>query len=1217
MHASDSSVHLSGTAIEVNSTAHLIFSWNSEIVLEKLILRRSSEVTILPLLVDNQHSSGTVSLVSTVLEDGHHSDTSPIVANRQTESVLVQSCSFGNITSNSPAMHPHLATATGTTRLLNTKTEHVDGVFYGTVTNDINLGGSFLFSNNTFLNTTHSNADYTCPDEGCTTSYRTGSSDITIQNSLFSGCRQEDQSNSFGGAIFCRPPTPGQCTIQNCQFQSCFCVGNGGTIYTENTATYVHHNSFTGCQAGGFGGAFCSQPFQEELQFYENTCTSCKADGKDSNCHTNNARSSQIVNNNTFTTFDSCNRCDCLIIVLGTTHVSNNLIQNHQTSLVPDYTASILLFIYAVTSTTIYANKFEWTHDLHQPTFWGHTPDVGVWMFGSFTTPLPLIDSTGCFLPPSAKNSVSSTKDDNTNLIFLAPIDFENVHQKLTAPADSTSPFFSCSVSRNVLIRRLAIDMSSTPISFVEVSSGEIVLIEVDFTVSTTALTKDFMKVTSATLKLHTVSLSSLTLTVASVINMEGASTLSVSESSFKTISQTGCGGGAFLRTSGDSDQIVSITSSSFESMSSSGDGGVIVAQLGAGSKLTVASTTFKLCSSSGKGGALSIVLSSTGSFALEAGTSFESCSATGSGSAVFVETPSQAAAITETSMAFLSPFPLTPTATLVDKHRGWNTGNKSDSVPLVLFLAEVGSTGYVNSSGTDGELCGFSVYPCSSLSTVQTRLAANGSKTEGKLNPITLELQTALDQSTLFSCGGHKATITGNTITLSKTGLFTTSSTDSVLALSSLTILFASMQTQQAISVSFGKIVVSDCTVGNGETDIPVSFGSVCGGSLELSGTNTMKLVSPSSPLFEVTSGSLKIESGTTLTHSATERSASLFVLSGGSTVITSLAVPSLALDSASSVFSVTKTAALSLSSMSFDSISNGGSGSVIHSTTTGTLSLSSVSFTSSNCDSSGKGRSVFISRPSFSSGDVVMKSVSIITAGTTGSHEVYLEGENAGAVVTNDWASLIGTNDVSLTKSKLEQVFGSDSTNATNIGPFGYHLYGHTCGALFVSEGFWDHGKCGQERLPCSSLDFSWSLLTDVKTTLTLSSEITLSTALSPPTTGAWISSSSSSPQSLIFGSDGQFVVAVGSLTLSSIGVTHPSSLTHPLFVVKGSTLSLSDSVSITNPSSATHSASLFSIEDGTLTLSGTVLDFTVRFSSSSALLTQTGGTLKLADL
>ncbi|KAK2955450.1 hypothetical protein BLNAU_9497 [Blattamonas nauphoetae] len=139
----------------------------------------------------------------------------------------------------------------------------------------------------------------------------------------------------------------------------------------------------------------------------------------------------------------------------------------------------------------------------------------------------------------------------------------------------------------------------------------------------------------------------------ASLIKMEGASTMSVSTGcEFKTISQTESGGGAFLSTNGNNNQILSIASSSFESVSSVGDGGVILAQLGAGSKLTVADTTFKLYSSSGKGGALSIVLSSTGSFAVEAGTSFESWSAIMSGSAVFVEAQSLASAITKTSSA-------------------------------------------------------------------------------------------------------------------------------------------------------------------------------------------------------------------------------------------------------------------------------------------------------------------------------------------------------------------------------------------------------------------------------------------------------------------------------------------------------------------------------------------------------------------------------------
>ncbi|KAK2962107.1 hypothetical protein BLNAU_68 [Blattamonas nauphoetae] len=130
-------------------------------------------------------------------------------------------------------------------------------------------------------------------------------------------------------------------------------------------------------------------------------------------------------------------------------------------------------------------------------------------------------------------------------------------------------------------------------------------------------------------------------------------------------------------------------------------------------------------------------------------------------------------------------------------------------------------------------------------------------------------------------------------------------------------------------------------------------------------------------------------------------------------------------------------------------------------------------------------------------------------------------------------------------------------------------------------MSEGFWDHGKCGQERLPCSSLDFAFSLLTHTKTEISLGSNITLSTFLECPETGASIFSFPEA--SLLFESDGQIIVEVGSLTLSSIDITLPSSLSQSLLVVKGSTLTLSSTVTITTPPSAAHTASLFKIEMG----------------------------------
>ncbi|KAK2961671.1 hypothetical protein BLNAU_3469 [Blattamonas nauphoetae] len=381
-------------------------------------------------------------------------------------------------------------------------------------------------------------------------------------------------------------------------------------------------------------------------------------------------------------------------------------------------------------------------------------------------------------------------------------------------------------------------------------------------------------------------------------------------------------------------------------------------------------------------------------------------------------------------------------------------------------------------------------------------------------------------------------------------------------------------------------------------------------------SARSLMVMQSTAQSFADLNDGSLSLTSlGFTESTSQTgvSRTNSLFDVKGGSLRLENVEFVPLSFSGASSLVKMSGASSLSLKNVSFVSMKNEASGSVLYSTSIGQIELDTVSFTSCNCGVNGKGRSVFIARPSFSSGDVVMKSVSIITAGTTGSHEVYLEGEDVGAVVTTDWTSLIGENDT-MTKTQLEQVFGSDSTNSTNIGPLGYHLYAHTNGAVFVSEGFWDHGKCGQERLPCSTLDFAWSLLTSTKTTLSLISDITLSSLLESPSTGASISSSLSSPKSLLFESDGQLIVDAGSLALSSMGLTLPSSLTQPLFVVRGNTLTLSSTVTITNPSSTTHSASLFSVEGGTLTLSGTVFDFTVPFSSTSALLTQTSGTLKL---
>ncbi|KAK2946173.1 hypothetical protein BLNAU_18917 [Blattamonas nauphoetae] len=855
MHASDSSVHLTETTIQVNSTHTLFISWNSTIILERLALRRAPTISTLPLVVENRQPTGSVNLISTTFADGHHSDISPIVANRQTQSIMIQSASFRNITSDSSIPPSTTLPLAGKTKFFNTKTDHVEGVFYGTLTNNINLGGSFLFSNNTFLHTTHSNADvYTCPGGTCTDRFWSESTDLTIQNSLFSSCASTHPSED-GGAIFMVPATPGQFTVTNCNFKSCTSNRNGGAIGFFGTSANVSKNTFSNCHAVSCGGAISGKRDSNQIHFKENTCTSCQANGDEAAYHLNNGEGYQLMDNNTFSISGLCRRSDCLLVVYGTAQVSNNIIKNSQRTVTNPAFANIVLHSNTITSVIIIGNKFESTSAFsHQ---WSHSnsPDIIVWPLWSGAAAFPLIDSTGLFLPASKKGSVVTTKDDTSNVIII-----EKVYK---APASPSNPFFVLSAKRTVMLRQLGVDLTVAPIAFASISNGgNVLLSEVDFSVSTSTLTKNFITITSSTFTFDNVTLSSLNLGSTSVVRMEGASTLIVTNSTFTSISQTSAGGGTFLSTNGASTQIITITGSTFGKVTSKGDGGVILAQLGTGSKLTVSSTSFISCSSTGKGGVLSIVLSSTGSFALQSITSFSSCTAT-NGNAVFVQAPSLSSAVTRTSMAFLGSSSITPTATLLNLYRGWNTANTTDSVPLILFFSTMGSTGYANSSGKDGMMCGFSVYPCSSLVPVQTTLVSYGTKTGGTLDPITIQLQTAVQHSIPFSCGGHKATIKGNTVTLSNTGQFTTSSSSSSLTLSALTVLFASSQTQQMISVSTGSIVVSGCTIGNGAADIPVSIGSVSGGSLEMSGTNTMKLVSPSNPLFRVTSGTLKIQSG------------------------------------------------------------------------------------------------------------------------------------------------------------------------------------------------------------------------------------------------------------------------------------------------------------------------------------------------------------------
>ncbi|KAK2958294.1 hypothetical protein BLNAU_6781 [Blattamonas nauphoetae] len=597
--------------------------------------------------------------------------------------------------------------------------------------------------------------------------------------------------------------------------------------------------------------------------------------------------------------------------------------------------------------------------------------------------------------------------------------------------------------------------------------------------------------------------------------------------SSLRTASLLSVGSGASL----------SVTSCSFSGFHSSSNGGVISAVLSVSSSLVVSSTAFSSCSSTQKGGGIHVTIAG-GSFVFESGTSFTDCSAS-SGTDLFVSAPDLSSSITRLSMAFLAPpSSISSSSVELKKYVGNEDANPSYLIPLILYLMPFGSTGFVDESGEDGGICGFSVYRCSTIGKTQSSLLAFGTKTADVFSSGSIEVCGEVALAEKIEVGEYCLTITHpstgtNGVVVRVGGEFSNAAPTSKLILSSLSISFAT-----AISTS----------------------------------------------LFSISQGSVEIRNSKFVDVS---KSASLFSLSGGSTLFESTTIGAISFSDTHSVFSLSGTSSLSIKSVDFKSICTTGSGSVISSTSEGTISLDTVSFSSCNCGSSEKGRSISVVRPSFTAANFVMKSVTIKVAGTTGLHEIYLSGSGLESLEMSGWESVIGENDGTLTKAKLENVFGIDSADVGKSGPLGYFLYAHTSGPVFVSEEFWDHEKCGQVQLPCSSLVHSMDQLPLSSPTIKVKSGLTVHAKISVPTNGLLLSSSDT-VHTLTIGESGWFSHTSGLFSISTLA-----------FVADTSTPRTNSLISFSSGSSISIDACSFS--GFSVTGCGSIVSGTVSASSS----------------
>ncbi|KAK2958304.1 hypothetical protein BLNAU_6791 [Blattamonas nauphoetae] len=548
----------------------------------------------------------------------------------------------------------------------------------------------------------------------------------------------------------------------------------------------------------------------------------------------------------------------------------------------------------------------------------------------------------------------------------------------------------------------------------------------------------------------------------------------------------------------------------------------------------------------------------------------------------VFISCPSAGNHVTSDWSLFVLPVPSSE-----DQHKQFwleDTENPSLSGPMVFhFYPHTEGTVHVSGKSSDHVLCGVESAPCLTL-----ERGMNVMKDTNEVVVDTdIELSTKLTSTAaVWSLKRESSKV----LTISKFGSFVTSVSGAELTLSSLLIHFKETIESSFLAASLGKITLSSCTVGDGSTSIPMTIGTVSGGSLILTGANTLKLVSSAKPLFVVTGGVLEVQTGISLTHS-TDRTSSLFQLSGGSTSIAGTeAVPivmsSITFTSEDSLIKMSGVASLTVAHCQCSSISSAGSGSVIHSTSSGTIELYRVMFSGNKCGNEMNGRSIFIER-TFSSSCLIMTTVTFPTRTKQGHHEVFLKGRGIDLVVTDDWITFIGEENTQ-TVATMEEFWGEDTTESGLTGPLAYHLFKHSSGRKTVDVSFWDHSSCGKTQLPCKTLAATFSSLKESKQELFVASDLDLTSKLDAHAKGSLILSSSTSPNTVSLSAAAQFSVLVStSIHLKDLKFLISSSISNTLFDVSGGSAQLT-SVKISTKASTSNDqllfvSPLFSISNG----------------------------------
>ncbi|KAH7830486.1 uncharacterized protein MONOS_13365 [Monocercomonoides exilis] len=287
---------------------------------------------------------------------------------------------------------------------------------------------------------------------------------------------------------------------------------------------------------------------------------------------------------------------------------------------------------------------------------------------------------------------------------------------------------------------------------------------------STPPSTKSLIQVDEGSLTMEFVNVSGFGFSQGCAIALSDCKTISLANASFWDVESEqngGCLKAVWSERSEDGCS-ASISGCTFEHCVVSGDGnggGALFLSLLNTCSATISECSFEECeapfdSQVGFGGGIFLNLEhSDTAFAItNPSFSSENPNKAKHGNDLFVQSPDLKESITNETL----PFAYALGHGSFDDLRGFHGNDHEHSIPLVLFLEEVGSTIHAGSNdGADTVVCGFSDYPCQSVDYCMERLTELDVKTIAVIRSATIKSEMNLHNLILRSSNSSKAEIT------------------------------------------------------------------------------------------------------------------------------------------------------------------------------------------------------------------------------------------------------------------------------------------------------------------------------------------------------------------------------------------------------------------------------------------------------------------------